>query len=347
MSNPESEPAQRHSLSEPEAKPAPGTSDASAAGAAVRPPQPDADISAAQRAPMQSGPEGAPVRSGAGQADGRESDGHAAAVRSGSRLDDAAAQVPPGGDPDHYVPETETGGADSVTGKRARPVLPVLLLAVGAAALWGASRMTWVTLRSSDGLTEPRTQHLNGGLWFGALTPLALVLLASIAAVFATKGWLRRLIGVVVALVAAVAAVPGLALLTQHGKIAERAARLAELPARAHVDAATAATFPAALSVVGALAAFAAGVLLARMPETTARMSGKYDNPVFRRAAAAEQVAELRRTGDPESAADAPRTATSKSSPHTPEPESGELSQRVLWDALDAGADPTDDEPGR
>lgn len=338
MSNPESEPAQRHSQDQPEVRPAPGANDASAADAAVRPRQSDADISAAQRAPMQSGPEGGGVRSGAGQADG------------GSRLDDAAAQVPPGGDPDRYVPETDAGGADSVPGKRARPVLPVLLLAVGAAALWGASRMTWVTLRSSDGLTEPRTQHLNGGLWFGALTPLALVLLASIAAVFATKGWLRRLIGVVVALVAAVAAVPGLALLTQHGKIAERAARLAELPARAHVDAATAATFPAALSVVGALAAFAAGVLLARMPETTARMSGKYDNPVFRRAAAAEQVAELRRTGDPESAAaatDAPRTATPKSSPHTPEPESGELSQRVLWDALDAGADPTDDEPGR
>ncbi|PPJ26107.1 TIGR02234 family membrane protein [Nocardia nova] len=257
------------------------------------------------------------------------------------------------------VPEADTSGdSEGTSVKRARPVLPVLLLAVGAAALWGSSRMTWVTLRSSDGLTEPRTQHLNGGLWFGALTPLALVLLASIAAVFATKGWLRRLIGVVVALVAAVAAVPGLALLTQHGKIAERAARLAELPARAHVDAATAATFPAALSVVGALAAFAAGVLLARMPETTARMSGKYDNPVFRRAAAAEHVAEVRRTGDAElrrtgdtesatEATDAPRTATPKSSPHTPEPESGELSQRVLWDALDAGADPTDDEPGR
>ncbi|WP_369974774.1 TIGR02234 family membrane protein [Nocardia sp. MDA0666] len=276
--------------------------------------------------------------------------GDAAASAAAVRRDDPTVRRAGDGDPDRYVPETDTGEAVTASTKRARPVLPVLLLAVGAAALWGSSRMTWVTLRSSDGLTEPRTQHLNGGLWFGALTPLALVLLASIAAVFATKGWLRRLIGVVVALVAAVAAVPGLALLTQHGKLAERAARLAELPARAHVDAATAATFPAALSVAGALAAFAAGVLLARMPETTARMSGKYDNPVFRRAAAAEQVAELRRTGETESAAkaaDAPRPATPASAPHTPEPESGELSQRVLWDALDAGADPTDDEAGR
>ncbi|NKY89507.1 Trp biosynthesis-associated membrane protein [Nocardia veterana] len=255
-------------------------------------------------------------------------------------------------DPDRYVPEADTGDAPSAPAKRARPVLPVLLLAVGAAALWGSSRLTWVTLRSSDGLTEPRTQHLNGGLWFGALTPLALVLVASIAAVFATKGWLRRLIGVVVALVAAVAAVPGLALLTRHGAIAERAAKLAELPARAHVDAATAAGFPAALSVVGAVAAFAAGVLLARMPETTARMSGKYDNPVFRRAAAAEQVAELRRTGSPDSGAGSATPADRAEQPpaaagRIPAQEPGELSQRVLWDALDAGADPTDDEPGR
>lgn len=311
MSNPESDPAQRHSVDQPGGASAPGANGTSSTAASPR--RSDAGSSAVDPAPV---PPGA---------------------------DDQAAPRSGDGDPDRYVPETDT--AEDTTPKRARPVLPVLLLAVGAAALWGSSRMTWVTLRSSDGLTEPRTQHLNGGLWFGALTPLALVLLASIAAVFATKGWLRRLIGVVVALVAAVAAVPGLALLTRHGTIAERAARLAELPARAHVDAATAATFPAALSVVGALAAFAAGVLLARMPETTARMSGKYDNPVFRRAAAAEQVAELRRTGETD--ADAPATATPKSTPHTPEPESGELSQRVLWDALDAGADPTDDEPGR
>lgn len=344
MSNPESDPAQRHSPDQPEG--APGTNGTSPT--AARPRRSDADSSAADRAPVPPGADSDPIRTGpGGEAVGGDADAFAAAVR----RDDPAATRAGDGDPDRYVPETDTGESeDDTTAKRARPVLPVALLAVGAAALWGSSRMTWVTLRSSDGLTEPRTQHLDGGLWFGALTPLALVLLASIAAVFATKGWLRRLIGVVVALVAAVAAVPGLALLTQHGKLAERAARLAELPARAHVDAATAATFPAALSVVGALAAFAAGVLLARMPETTARMSGKYDNPVFRRAAAAEQVAELRRTGEAESAAkgaDTPRPATPASPPQTPEPESGELSQRVLWDALDAGADPTDDEAGR
>ncbi|MEU7767166.1 TIGR02234 family membrane protein [Nocardia sp. NPDC049190] len=207
---------------------------------------------------------------------------------------------------------------------REYPVGPVVLLALSAAALWGSARMTWVTVTSSDGLTQPRTDHLNGGVWFGALTPLALVLLASIAAVLATKGWLRRVVGVLIALVAAVAAVPSFALLTDSGAIAARAAKLAELPARAQVGAATTSAFPAVLALLGAVAAFAAGVVSARMPAEAARLSGKYDNPVFRRAAATAQVRQRRAPG----AGDEP---------------SPQLSERVLWDALDAGTDPTEE----
>ncbi|RDI49721.1 TIGR02234 family membrane protein [Nocardia mexicana] len=229
-------------------------------------------------------------------------------------------------------PEPAQAHSPGASPPRKYPVGPALLLAVAAIALWASSRMTWVTLVSSDGLTEPRTNNLNGGEWFGALTPLALVLVAAIAAVFATRGWLRRVLGVVIALLAAVAAVPGFALVTGRGKLGERAATLAELPARAQVDQVTSAAFPAVLSLVGAVAAFGAGVLLARMPEETARLSGKYDNPVFRRAAAADQVA----AQQAKPAASQPDSAASD-----------QLSERVLWDALDAGTDPTDDQPGR
>ncbi|MBF6340554.1 TIGR02234 family membrane protein [Nocardia abscessus] len=215
---------------------------------------------------------------------------------------------------------------ESVSGRK-YPVGAVVLLAMAAAALWASSRMTWVTLSSSDGLTQPRTDHLNGGVWFGALTPLALVLLASIAAVLATRGWLRRVVGVLIALVAAVAAVPAFALLTGSGKTAERAAKLAELPARAQVETATTSAFPAVLALLGAIAAFGAGALLARMPAEAARLSGKYDNPVFRRAAATAEVTQRRaRSSD--------------------EPSSPQLSERVLWDALDAGTDPTEEAEG-
>lgn len=222
--------------------------------------------------------------------------------------------------------DTDPTTPDEQTEKRKYPVGAIMLLAIAAAALWGSSRMTWVTVSSTDGLTEPRTDELNGGVWFGALTPLALVLLAAIAAVLATRGWLRRMVGVLIGVVAAVTAVPAFALLTKSGATAARAATLAELPGRATVTEVVTAPFPAALSLVGALAALAAAVLVARMPEAAARLSGKYDNPVFRRAAATEQVTRRRTdaaAGDP-----------------------GQLSERVLWDALDAGTDPTE-ESGR
>ncbi|MEV0033614.1 TIGR02234 family membrane protein [Nocardia sp. NPDC050793] len=207
--------------------------------------------------------------------------------------------------------------------RRRYPIGAIVLLALAAALMWGSSRLTWVTVSSSDGLTEPRTDELNGGVWFGALTPLALVLLAAIAALLATRGWLRRMVGVLVALVAAVTAVPAFALLTGQGATNERAAALAELPGRATVTEVTTAPSPAVLTMAAALAAFAAGVLLARMPSESGRLSGKYESPVVRREAAAEEVTKQR-------AADT----------------SGQLSERVLWDALDAGTDPTDDTPG-
>ncbi|WP_280231673.1 TIGR02234 family membrane protein [Nocardia cyriacigeorgica] len=228
---------------------------------------------------------------------------------------------------DTGTPPEEPAGSAGQPRARRYPVAPVVLLALSAAALWGASRMTWVSVRSSDGLTEPRTDDLDGGTWFGALTPLALVLLAAIAAVLATKGWLRRLVGVLVALVGAVVAVPALALLTGSGATAQRAATLAELPARAQVEQVSTSAAPAALTMAGALAAFAAGVLLARMPKDSAQLSGKYDTPVARRAAATDLVAGRGESGDSGDSAAPPVT------------------ERVLWDALDAGTDPTEDHP--
>ncbi|MEU1982729.1 TIGR02234 family membrane protein [Nocardia sp. NPDC019395] len=212
---------------------------------------------------------------------------------------------------DEELPPAATESAPAAR----NPIVALALLAFGAAALWGSSRLTWVTVTSADGLTEPRTDELNGGVWFGALTPLALVLLAAIAAVLATRGWARRLVGVVVALIAAVTAVPALALLTGSGATEKRAADLAELPGRAQVQELVTAAGPAVLTLCGALAAFGAGLLLVRMPAGTKQLSGKYDNPATRKAAATQAVE---------------REST------------GALPERVLWDALDAGADPTD-----
>ncbi|MFD6449247.1 MULTISPECIES: TIGR02234 family membrane protein [unclassified Nocardia] len=209
----------------------------------------------------------------------------------------------------------------------AKPIVPVVLLALAAAGLWASSRMTWVTVYSADGLTEPRTDDLNGGVWFGALTPLALVLVASIAAVFAVKGVLRQLLGVVISVVAAAAAVPGFALAVGAGRTADRAGTLAELPVRAVVSSADTHLGPAILSIVAASLALAAGILLTRRTgERTEEVSDRYDNPVFRKADASAAVSKQ-------------NAETGSAAP---------LSDRVLWDALDAGTDPTDtpDTPG-
>ena len=52
-----------------------------------------------------------------------------------------------------------------------------LLLVIAAGGLWAASRMRWVSVRSADGLGQPRTVDLVGASWSNALLPLALLLL--------------------------------------------------------------------------------------------------------------------------------------------------------------------------
>lgn len=227
--------------------------------------------------------------------------------------------------------DDRTAGDEPHEGRR-RPLAAVGLLAVAAGLLWASSRMTWVTLHvTREDMGVGRTVHLSGSTWFGALTPVALVLLATIAAVFATRGWARRLVGVVVAVLAAVAAVPAFWLLQHRGNTVERAAQLAELRVFEHGGGVDVAVLPEWLSLLGALAAFVAGLLLVRMPADSARMSGKYDNPAARKSAATAQVAQ-HHAGQRDAEAGSQTAAT------------GRMSGRVLWDALDEGVDPTDDE---
>nr|WP_245813811.1 TIGR02234 family membrane protein [Rhodococcus marinonascens] len=201
--------------------------------------------------------------------------------------------------------------------RRRQSVLAVLLLGFAAVCLWGASRMTWVEVTSSDGLGQERTTVLVGSTWAAALTPLALTLIAAIAASFAVKGWLLRVLGVLVGVVAVGAALPAVEVVAS-GASDDAAGRLAELPGRAEVEAVSVHVGPAVLVLVGALAAFVAAVELARRPRAGAGLSSKYESPGARRVAAKKAGADF---------ADGP------------------VSQRMLWDALDAGDDPTMDRP--
>lgn len=202
-----------------------------------------------------------------------------------------------------------------MTATTQRTAVPVTAFVMAAGLLWAASRLVWVTVGSVDGLTAPRTDRLLGATWFGLLTPVALVLVAGAGAFVIASPRVRRALGVVAALLAAMVAVPPVALLTGTSATAQRAAQLAQLPARAHVEQVHVVPGAALVGLAGAVVAFLGGVLATRRgarapraPET----SGKYDPPAVRRAAATDAL---------------DQTATP--------------SQRVLWDALDAGTDPT------
>ena len=75
-----------------------------------------------------------------------------------------------------------------------------ILLVVGAGGLWAASRLTWVELRTFDGLSPLKVVTLTGAEWSSGLLPLALVLLAAAIAVLAVRGWALRILAVLVAL---------------------------------------------------------------------------------------------------------------------------------------------------
>lgn len=213
--------------------------------------------------------------------------------------------------------QSEPAADDSTRPVRRRSTaLAAVLLVVAAAALWASSRMTWVQVDSADGLGTDRITDLDGGTWAAATTPLALALLAAVAAAFAVRGRAVRIVAGAVALVAVAAAIPVVQLFTS-GVDPDTAQQVAELPGRAAVVATEVFPLPAILAGAGACVALAAAVALWRTPSAQAGLSSKYDAPAARREAAVRSAE-----------ADEP------------------VSERTLWDSIDAGHDPTVDHEG-
>src|SRR6202044_3272927 len=83
-----------------------------------------------------------------------------------------------------------------------------VLLVASAVGLWAASRLTWVDLRTFDGLSPPKVTTLSGAAWSAALLPLALALLATAVAALAVRGWALRELADVAGRAAELARVP-------------------------------------------------------------------------------------------------------------------------------------------
>lgn len=80
-----------------------------------------------------------------------------------------------------------------------------MLLTLGAAVLlWAASSLDWLEQRYQTSFAREDTQIVDGAQLHPELVPIALAALAAVAAVLATGGWLRRVVGILVVLAGAV-----------------------------------------------------------------------------------------------------------------------------------------------
>lgn len=194
----------------------------------------------------------------------------------------------------------------------------VVGLLVAASLLWGAARLTWVRVSTADDLRGQRIVDVAGGTWATELGPLALTVLAAVAAVLAVRGVALRAVAVVVALVGVLAAVAPVRLLVS-GVDRDRAAQLLDPPATA-LQVSTSVSAPGPLlALLGAVLVVVAGLYALRTPRRAGGLSDRYQTPAVRReqAGAADGG-----TADPDT----------------------DLAERRLWDALDAGLDPTTDD---
>lgn len=199
-----------------------------------------------------------------------------------------------------------------------------LFLGLGAAGLWGASRMDWVVADTADDLAGDRSIAISGGQWSMETTALALVMLAGCVAGLVLRRLGRRVVGVISALAAIGASWAGLTMLAgtpdpERARNVLRAAATNETAVNAEGISEWARVVAVEPNVVGpvlsllacAVAVFAS-VLLAMRPGVDPAAVNKYERKAAREEKLERELAES--------------------------PDSG----RVLWDALDADIDPSE-----
>lgn len=208
--------------------------------------------------------------------------------------------------------------------------LALSLTVLSAAGLWGTGQMTWLTASVVDDKSGESTEQIIGRVWGAAGTPLALAMLAAMILSFALAPMARRVLGGISAALAAIAGFAAVMLLggdpdldraqqlLTTGAATQKSTDPVQISDWATVTDASVHTFPVVLALLAAACGVVGGVLLAMKPGEARQGHSRYETPEARREGAVEDLNE--------------------------EPGSG----RVLWDALDAGVDPTDrDEVGK
>jgi uncharacterized membrane protein (TIGR02234 family) len=192
-----------------------------------------------------------------------------------------------------------------------------VLLVASAGALWLASRMTWIEVTSFNGLGPPKTTALSGGQWSTLLVPLAALLVVAALKSAIGPTWQLRLLAVVVGGLSAAMGYLAIGLWVTRDA-AVRAAHLVDVPVADLGGTTQLHYWGAIVTLLAAVATLAGAVLFMRSPARGGSDTDKYSAPARRREAVRQQ--------DPDSA----------------------MSERMIWDALDEGRDPTDaDNEGR
>lgn len=153
-----------------------------------------------------------------------------------------------------------------------------LLLLLGGAAAYGASRSVWAQADAHDGLGAPRHVRLLGADFAPLTVALALLLLAAVPAVFAVKGWTLRGVALVIALAGAGLLWSGTDWLASDPDPA-RVAQLAALPERYQVDRLAPSRAPGALPVAAGLLALAAAAFVLRAARAAQGLGSRFDSP--------------------------------------------------------------------
>lgn len=201
--------------------------------------------------------------------------------------------------------------ADQQSHRRGRLIVRMAqaLLVVAAAGLWAASRLPWVVLRSFDGLGPLKTVTLSGSVWSSALLPLTLLLLAAAIATLAVRGWPLRMLAVLMAVASMATGYLAISLWVIPD-VAVRGADLAHVPVLSLVGSERHYLGPA-ITLVAAVCTLVGAVLLMRAAPAARGETTKYVTPAARRSLT--------------------------------QPSDGAMSERMIWDALDEGRDPTQD----
>ena len=203
-----------------------------------------------------------------------------------------------------------------------KSVLASLMLAGGAVLLWVSSRLAWLTVTADDDKAGTKTVTIHGASWSTELIAAAIMLAAAAIAGLILRRAGRRIVGGLAAVVAAAGGWFILQVLVGGTPDAQRALAIlstnnttsatkgAQLTSWAQITAIDVNTPPVILALIGVAIGLVGGVILAAYPGVDGPKRTQYQRRT------AHIAAEL-----------------------AAEPDSG----RVLWDAIDADIDPTDD----